>query len=671
VNRDNPFDPAPGGKRHIATTNARTEALARLGERFGRREPFVLVTGESGSGKTLLVAEAAAAWEKRGVVARVCNPALSPAELLEEVTRRFGAEPPPGASKPQLIACLEALLTKTGDAGKVAVLVVDDAHELSIELLSELRAMANIASQAGRAFEIVLVGLPEIETTLADPALASLKQRVSVHCRTRPFTLKETKRYLQQTVSTSGADGPRTFPADTCKAVFGCSGGIPRAVTVLAAAALDHARAGKSDVVTEAHVKAVAANTGVAETPRQSRPEPKAAPVAAKPSAKAPKEEPKTEAAPAPAKAAATESPAPAKAESEVRATSVPDDVAEAPPSDAPSPASEAVASSDVTPVADEPSDAAEPVVSESGEAEHPFKALMPRTVTSTDPRVSEWVARFIAEDEPRFGTRLQMAVLGEVEAMVVTKRARGARTASATEAPGYAADAEADPEFDDVPDVHPRTARRHPAHPRPGHGARSSDGARLAGIAVVTVVLAALAVIVLLPRMRGDATTATAAHTPTTPAVADSATTDEGTTGSEEATPQPKETKRPAETAPKREPVARPQATESRAAPAAVATAGETAPATPPPPIENIALDVGSYINPERAEEERTRLAAESGLQAWIVEGEEYGATTYKVVLGIFSSRERAQRSAAMLLERGAVSQALVIPLPPRSKRH
>jgi len=126
---DNPFAPAYS-RASFLETRREGEVLRRLDDGLGAREPFLLLTGGSGAGKTAIAHEAVARWDARVTAAFLAYPALAGTELLEEILRRFGVEPPDGASRSKLIARVEHTLAEIAGRGQVAMLIVDDAHAL-------------------------------------------------------------------------------------------------------------------------------------------------------------------------------------------------------------------------------------------------------------------------------------------------------------------------------------------------------------------------------------------------------------------------------------------------------------------------------------------------------------------------------------------------------------
>ena len=264
---ENPFAPVHSRQSFLETV-AGGEALRRLDDGIGAREPFLLVTAEPGTGKTALAHEAVGRWGARVRAAFLAYPAQTSVELLEEVIRRFGAEPPEAASRPRLFAFLERTLEENTAPGQVAMIVVDDAHDLPDELLEELRLLVNAAQKIQRPLEVLLLGLPSLEARLEEPAFTAIRQRVSVRARLEALGPGETKRYLHHRVTAAGGDGPATFTRRTCREIAALTGGVPRQINALAAEALRVARDWGDQAVGSDHVQTAAAGLwGAASMP--------------------------------------------------------------------------------------------------------------------------------------------------------------------------------------------------------------------------------------------------------------------------------------------------------------------------------------------------------------------------------------------------------------------
>ena len=211
--RENPFA-AGHQSRFVYPSREHQEALAHLRYGIENREPFVLITGEVGTGKTTALYDVLAEWHTRVVVALITNSALTRDELLEEICVRFGVTVPAGASKPQLLMCLERDLLAIRARGDRAILLLDEAQNLDRALLEEIRLLSNLEVQGEKLVQVFLVGQPELEELLSQPELRQLRQRVSVHYRLSPLSQEDTERYIHHRITVAGGHAITVFPAE-------------------------------------------------------------------------------------------------------------------------------------------------------------------------------------------------------------------------------------------------------------------------------------------------------------------------------------------------------------------------------------------------------------------------------------------------------------------------
>jgi type II secretory pathway predicted ATPase ExeA len=258
--RENPF--GSGHKsRFIYPSREHQEALAHLRYGIENLEPFVLITGEVGTGKTTALFEALAELQIRVSVALITNSALTRGELIEEICLRFGVGIAPSATKPQSMAQLEQYLLALRGRGERAILLLDEAQNFDRELLEEIRLLSNLEAGGEKLLQIIFVGQPELEAKLSLPELRQLRQRISVHYRLRPLNLEETERYIQHRVSVAGGDAPRVFPSATCAEVHAVTNGIPREINQICAQAMLDAFVEGLPSVSPQHVRSAAHET--------------------------------------------------------------------------------------------------------------------------------------------------------------------------------------------------------------------------------------------------------------------------------------------------------------------------------------------------------------------------------------------------------------------------
>ncbi len=254
--RENPFL-AGHHPKYLFPSREHQEALAHLRYGIQNREPFVLITGEVGTGKTTAVYDALAEWGSRAMVALITNSALTRSELLEEICLRFGVAVNAPLSKPHALVELQKQLSAVRERGELAILLVDEAQNLDRELLEEIRLLSNLEVNGEYLLQIFLVGQPELEAKLAQKELRQLRQRIGIHYRILPLSGAETARYIHHRVSVAGGNAEELFPNDTCVEIFRITNGIPREINIVAGQSLLNAFVEDSRSVTIAHVRAV------------------------------------------------------------------------------------------------------------------------------------------------------------------------------------------------------------------------------------------------------------------------------------------------------------------------------------------------------------------------------------------------------------------------------
>lgn len=208
------------------------ETLACLQYGIAARKGFVVLTGEVGTGKTTLLKTVLQTFNKvRVSTAFVFNSRLGDLDFLEFVLTDFGMVPRTRTKSGMLIQ-LNNWLVEQYAANRVCALVIDEAQDLSNDLLEEVRLLTNLETSAQKLMQIVLSGQPEFEDRLRAPSLRQLRQRVSVWCRTRALTAQETRAYIAERLRIAGAK-EFIFCADALDSIHRCSNGIPRLINLL------------------------------------------------------------------------------------------------------------------------------------------------------------------------------------------------------------------------------------------------------------------------------------------------------------------------------------------------------------------------------------------------------------------------------------------------------
>lgn len=228
----NPFNVNPDPRFLFVTQHTR-EALACLAYGIQNRKGFMLLTGEVGTGKTTILNKLLE-WlrTQRVTSAFIFNPRLEVVEFFNFMFADFGIA---GRSrdKSQLLLALNQWLLERYRARESAVLIVDEAQNLSAELLEEIRLLTNLETSTEKLLQIVLSGQPELEQKLKLPELRQLRQRITLRTRTRALLPEETGAYMEQRLRIAGADGTPIFCPSAVEQVFKYSQGIPRVINLL------------------------------------------------------------------------------------------------------------------------------------------------------------------------------------------------------------------------------------------------------------------------------------------------------------------------------------------------------------------------------------------------------------------------------------------------------
>ena len=256
----NPFDLTPDPNCFVPTPR-HNEALAALYYGVRRHKGFVVVTGEVGTGKTLLLRCLLRLLEnsKDVAYAYLFNSRLSPTDFLQYVLSDFGM-PASGRNKCELLLDLSNFLVERGSKQMTTVLIVDEAHDLSADTLEELRLLSNLETTEDKLIQIILVGQPELDKKLDSNELRQLKQRIALRAQLGALTAQQTKEYIEQRLRIAGADpnAPPIFSPEAVDSVYAYSRGYPRLINTICENALIGAYARQLSLVTPGIVGDVA-----------------------------------------------------------------------------------------------------------------------------------------------------------------------------------------------------------------------------------------------------------------------------------------------------------------------------------------------------------------------------------------------------------------------------
>ena len=236
----NPFDITPDPS-FLFPTRKHNEALAALYYGVKRRKGFVVLTGEVGTGKTVLVRCLLQILNRANVAfAYVFNPRFSAMEFLQYVVADLHL-PATGKSKSELLIELSNYAIDRHHKGLTTVLVVDEAHHLSADVLEEIRLLTNLETGEAKLLQILLAGQPELDEKLDSVDLRQLKQRIALRSHLDALDLKETCGYVYRRLNIAGSENPsELFPMETLVELHRQSRGLPRVVNTICENALIH-----------------------------------------------------------------------------------------------------------------------------------------------------------------------------------------------------------------------------------------------------------------------------------------------------------------------------------------------------------------------------------------------------------------------------------------------
>jgi general secretion pathway protein A len=266
-----PFNMTPD-PAFLFLTEQHREALAGLTYSILDRKGFLALSGMAGAGKTTLLAwvlEKLPAGKVQSSV--ILNPTLTRNEFLELAMLDFGISDIP-ESKASRLWMLQKFLLNGKREGKISVLVIDEAHKLSAEVLEEIRLLGNFESADEKLLQVVLVGQSELDEVLSRPELWQFKQRISVRLSLEPLGTNEVAKYMEHRWGVAGGKQPVPFSSEAIVNVAKWSKGIPRLINSICDNALIEAFADSVPSVSADHVRRAAGDLLLVENPVAMRP---------------------------------------------------------------------------------------------------------------------------------------------------------------------------------------------------------------------------------------------------------------------------------------------------------------------------------------------------------------------------------------------------------------
>ncbi|MDX1635744.1 MAG: AAA family ATPase [Marinobacter sp.] len=228
-----PFALTPN-TRYFLKAKSHSDALELLLVALREREGFIKITGEVGTGKTLLCRLLLNALEGQATTAYIPNPSLTPENLYEAVVDELGVTVSDADNTHRVLKALTQRLVQLVGEGQQVVLVIDEAQAMPEATIEALRLLTNLETESTRLLQVVLFGQPELDTLLNQASLRQLKQRITFQYRLAPLDRASVAQYLRHRLAQAGYNGDELFAPAALKVITRASGGIPRLLNILA-----------------------------------------------------------------------------------------------------------------------------------------------------------------------------------------------------------------------------------------------------------------------------------------------------------------------------------------------------------------------------------------------------------------------------------------------------
>ncbi|MBU0769598.1 MAG: AAA family ATPase, partial [Proteobacteria bacterium] len=233
---ERPFKLVPN-PAYLFLSKSHEEALAHLTYAVIQGEGFMEITGEVGTGKTTLCRTFLEHLNNDTKAAYIFNPNLNSVELLKAINDEFNI-PSDADNTKDLIDTLNAFLIEQKTQGKNTILLIDEAQNLTNEVLEQLRLLSNLETAKHKLLHIILVGQPELNEKLNSHELRQLRQRISLSCRLIPLSFKDVRNYIQHRINVASGKPGIQFDDAAYRSIYNYSQGIPRLINIVCDRAL-------------------------------------------------------------------------------------------------------------------------------------------------------------------------------------------------------------------------------------------------------------------------------------------------------------------------------------------------------------------------------------------------------------------------------------------------
>jgi general secretion pathway protein A len=238
------------------------EGLATLLYGVQAGKGFVLLTGEVGTGKTTLLHALLGQLDASTASAFLFNPKLDPLDFFLVLFDEFGIQKP-CRTKAEYLLALNHFLIGRLERNQTTLLIIDEAQNLSPEMLEEVRLLSNLETPSKKLLQIMLVGQPELNALLARPELRQLRQRIVLRHHLRPFDPQELDEYIAERLALAGYTGKGIFKRSALREIHAVTGGVPRLVNVVCDGALLQGYAKDLSVIGVELIREVVADLGL------------------------------------------------------------------------------------------------------------------------------------------------------------------------------------------------------------------------------------------------------------------------------------------------------------------------------------------------------------------------------------------------------------------------